>query len=372
MQKKDMNILNNTKILFFIGILFPHFIFAQSEKENALNFNASYTGDIAGNFHGGIQTGSAFLGKANLTMNFDTEKAGWWQGGEFFINGMNTHGDEPTATLIGDFQTASNIDAGNHTALYELWYKQTIGKVRLTIGLQDLNADYAVSENGGLFNNSYFGIHSVCSDNIPVPIFPLTGLGVNVHWKITGDYHFQTVIFDGNPGDFEQNPYNVKWQLNAEDGFLSVSEFHAKKSWIKNRSGAYKIGGYFHNSKETGKNYGFYLVADQEINDRLSLFTQIGFSPKKLNNHDQCYGLGLNYKPFLEKRPDDLLGFAANHAIFRNNPAGNESVFELIYHFQVNENVYLRPDIQYIINPAGTGKKLPNALVGILRFGIEF
>ena len=45
---------------------------------------------------------------------------------------------------------------------------------------------------------------------------------------------------------------------------------------------------------------------------------------------------------------------------------------ELIYQCQLCEHVYLRPDIQYIMNPAGTEYKLNNALVALIRFGVEF
>ncbi|GHT09772.1 hypothetical protein AGMMS4956_00040 [Bacteroidia bacterium] len=371
-----MKQLSKYKMIALASIFLPQVLSAQTEKENPFIFEASYVGDVVGNFAGGIKTGAAYLGMANLKMGFDTKKAGWWKGGELFVNGGNTHGGEPSATLIGDFQAASNIEAGNHTYLFELWYRQTIGKVSITAGLQDLNADYAASEGGSLFNNSYFGIHSVCSDNISVPIFPLTALGLNVGWDIAEDYRWQAVVFDGTSYGWDANPYNVKWSLSAEDGFFAVTEFHLGKSLVKGKNGKYKLGAYLHRSEmmpgEVLKNYGFYFVGDQEITNQLSLFTQIGFSPKKYNNHFQCYGLGATLKNFSSQRPDDNIGLAANYAIFKENEAGNEMVIELIYHFQVSKNIYLRPDIQYIINPAGTDKKLNNALVGMLRFGIEF
>jgi porin len=347
------------------------------EKKSPFTFGASYVGDVVGNFAGGIKTGAAYMGLVNVTLGFDTEKAGWWRGGEFFVNGGNSHGAEPSSTLIGDFQLASNIEAGNHTFLYELWYKQSFGRFSLTAGLQDMNADYAVSEAGGLFNNSYFGIHSVCADNIAPPIFPLTALGLNLHWDVSDAFSLQAVVFDGRPDDFEYNPYNVQWSLSKRQGYMAITEGQWKHSFIRGQEGAYKLGLYYHNSEiahegDDDNNYGIYLVADQSITDKLTLFTQIGFSPKTENDHYQCFGGGLNYKSFLSKRPDDMLGIAFNHACFSENPAGNETVIEAIYHLQVTENIYLRPDFQYIINPAGTGEKLKSACVGMLRFGIEF
>jgi len=44
----------------------------------------------------------------------------------------------------------------------------------------------------------------------------------------------------------------------------------------------------------------------------------------------------------------------------------------MTYKLVINNNIYLKPDIQYIINPAGTAIRLNNALVGFVRFGLEF
>jgi porin len=126
------------------------------KKESPFSFEASYIGDVVSNFSGGIKTGTTYLGLANIKTKFNTEKAYWWKGGSLYVNLANTHGSEPTATLVGDFQGVSNIEAGNHTFLYELWYNQNFKNLNITIGLQDLNTNFASSENGALLINSSF------------------------------------------------------------------------------------------------------------------------------------------------------------------------------------------------------------------------
>jgi len=98
----------------------------ETVKETPFKFNASYIGDIVSNFRGGIRTGTTYLGLANIKAGFNTETANWWKGGRMFVNIGNTHGGEPSATLVGDFQGISNIEAGNLSFLYELWYKQKL------------------------------------------------------------------------------------------------------------------------------------------------------------------------------------------------------------------------------------------------------
>lgn len=339
-------------------------------------FSASYTGDVVSNFSGGIKTGTVYLGLANMKGDFNTETAKWWKGGEAFINIGNTHGGEPTAKLIGDFQGISNIEAGNLTFFYELWYKQSFGNFSFTLGLQDLNANFAVNEDGNLFANSSFGIHSSIADNISSPIFPLTALGANLRWNISDSFVWQTAVFDGTPDDFENNPYNTDWKLSREQGFLAVTEFQIKKSLVKGKAGCYKLGAYYHQHNDTidavQKNGGFYFVGDQQIANGLSVFSQIGLSPKSINKNDLYYSLGFNYKGLFDKRQDHQFGIAVAHAGIHESVIGSETTIELAYQYQVNKNIYIKPDIQYIINPAGTSEKLDNALVGFVRFGVQF
>jgi len=372
-----MGKLFRTTLLLYM-ILAPIVGASQENSEeniSAFNFNATYVGEVVSNFHGGIKTGTAYLGFTNVTAGVDTKAANWWKDGSFFLNIGNTHGGEPSSNLVGDFQGVSNIEAGNHTFLYELWYSQKIGMVGITLGLQDLNANFATSENGALFTNSSFGIQSSISDNVSVPIFPLTALGINVRWTFSENTVLETAIFDGTPDDFANNPYNIKWNLSEDQGYLAIAEMQFNKGFRTNKMGSYKLGFYYHQHKnnvdELQKNGGLYLIADQQISDRLSLFSQIGLSPRNKNNHNHFYGLGFNYTILNQKRPSDLFGMALAYAGIDENTIGSETAIELTYKFQINKLVYLRPDIQYVINPAGTGKQLQNALVGFIRFGIE-
>lgn len=343
-------------------------------KQKAFSFGASYIGDAVANIDGGIQTGTAYLGMANLSVGFDTEKAKWWKGGEFAANFGNTHGDEPSANLIGDLQVASNIEAGNLTYLFELWYKQALGKFEVTVGLQDLNANFVATDNGGLFINSSFGVHSVMSDNISLPIFPITALGANVRWTASEDFNWQVAIFDGTPNS--RNAFNTNWILGKEDGYLLVTEMQVSKSLVKGQKGTYKLGGYYHNHQYSTDgphdNGGIYIIADQDISNQVSLFTQIGISPNSINDHSHFYSFGLNYKEFCKKRPDDVIGLAIAYAGIDKSTIGGEKAIELTYKLSVNDNIFIQPDFQYIINPAGTGVELANAAVGFIRFGLEF
>jgi porin len=372
-----------------IFVSFSYSILAQEILKNPkrpLSFEASYIGDHINNLSGGIKTGSCYLGMANIHLDFDFEKAGLWSGGEFYINSANTHGASPSSELLGDVQVASNIDAGNHTYLQEVWFKQAFGKIELTIGLQDLNVEFANSENGALYMNSSFGILPVISGNITPPIFPLTALGLTAKWNISENATWINALYDGSPTDFDYNPYNVRWQFISGDGLLAVSEYQYKTT-IMGLSGTYKIGGYVHShiiEESLHKNipdsidhtiYGLYTYTDQKLwqnNTRsIDLFAQLGYSPCNSSTNDFYLGLGVNYSGLFSKKGADILGLAIAHEHFKDGMK-SETVVELTYHYPLTSTIFIQPDFQYIINPAGTGITLRNCLAMNLRFGFSF
>lgn len=360
----------------------------EEEKRASWQLSATYKGDFATNFSGGIKTGSTYLGLADLFVSFDPEKMGWWKGGKLMVHGANSHGGEPSANFIGDFQVATNIEAGNHTFLYELWYKQSFRNVTATIGLQDLNAEFASSDVAGLFLNSSFGVHSVIADNILAPIFPLTSPGVTVCWDVSEKTCLKTALYKGCPIDFDDNPYNVKWNLNHLQGLLWVTEYqHAGKSFLE-RTSVFKGGVFFHQhcpesgviNAETGNeltfDYGLYLVNDLEIipddqgNKGLHAFYQLGVSPR--NDNFAYLGAGCSYTGLLSKKGLDELGLAMARGLLTKQRGKDETAVELTYKCQITDQIYLQPDFQYIIHPGGTNNALRNASAGFLRLGLEF
>lgn len=353
----------------FAQAVFAQTVFAQSattEKQlgqNPFSFSGAYIGDTYYNMTGGLDTGGGFMGMANLKMGFDTGAARWWKGGSFFINGATIHGKSLSENYLGDLQVASNIDAGTHIYLHELWYRQefSFGKdgsgLSFTVGLQDLNADFMVSEGAGEFINSSFGVPPVIATGIPVPIFPLTGLGLSARWNIDLDWTVQAALFDGDQTAFDHNPHNLHWNFSRNDGLLSMGEVHYDER--------FKLGAYYHSAD---RNWGIYALADQPVSERISLFGQIAYAPKNKNHNNYSVGLGANW--FVAEKHS--LGLAATHAGLHSTAHRHETALELYYKFALNRNIAIQPDLQYIVNPSGTGTRLRNALAGILRVHIDF
>ncbi|MBC8006078.1 MAG: carbohydrate porin [Verrucomicrobia bacterium] len=385
------------KFVMRIGLMIFLFLcavrgFTQEEEMQipALQLNAVYKGDFVYNRNGGIATGTTYLGLADLFVSFDTQKAGLWKGGEFLIHGANTHGGEPTSNLVGDFQGVSNIEAGNHTFLYELWYRQTIANLTATIGLQDLNVEFANSEVSSLFLNSSFGVNSVIAGNISAPIFPVTKPGITLSVDVSEKLTLKSAIYKGCPVDFESNPYNLNWNANYEKGLLWISEGQYSWTGQRGRSNVLKGGFFYHQhcpepeSDITGtlleehveKDCGVYFIGEHQLSltegeaQGLKIFYQAGLSPR--NDNFGYFGAGCSYTGLLSSKGSDILGLAFAESMLTEAYGNNETTFELTYKVQLNDQIYLQPDLQYVMHPGGTDVKLKNATVGFLRLGMEF
>lgn len=349
-----------------------------------LQAGASWTGDMAMSVKGGLKRGTAYLGMASVNARLSTEKAGLWRYGTIAVTAAHTHGATPSSELFGDAQISSNIEAGNRVFLMELWISQQFGSVELTAGLQDLNSVFALSESGGLYLNSSFGINPVISGNIPAPIFPLTAPGLTVIWQITGAGSIGAAIFDGRPVPFEENPYNTRWKFNRGDGMLSLLEYRHKAT-INGLSGEYRFGLFSHNhmieriinpdlsDMPCRPTLGGYAIADQQVwvsgNREARLFLQAGYTPSSDSYIDLSGAIGLNIKGLIRSRSDDMAGLAITTGRF-NGGSGSETAIEVTYKAHINGNIFLQPDLQYIINPSGKESMTPHCLACFLRLGV--
>lgn len=369
---------------FFIGTL---------AQNNPVELQVRYVGEAFSNVAGGIQTGSTYLGLIDLGISAETEKLGFWEGGTFNVLMESTHGGTPSAQFIGDMQVASNIENGNYTYIYELSYYQRIKNLEIQLGLLDLNASCHVAETGGLFLNSSFGIMPTASLNMPVPIFPIPALGVQLNYQLSDRTNLLAAVWDGDPGDFETNPFNTKWTLNREEGFLYALEGAYKYSLRGSERGCLKLGALYHSgsfpnviNSDLSKdgNLELHAIAEftlskskEDQRKRTTSFLQLGFMPDQNYNTLPLYiGAGMNSSGLLFKDSRDVFGLAVGYS--RLSPGlytleadkEYELTLEMTYALPITDFIIIQPDIQYIVNPGGMNE-WDNALVGFLRIIVE-
>ncbi|MGL4599075.1 MAG: carbohydrate porin [Bacteroidia bacterium] len=361
------------------------------EESSPFSFSAKLTADLSRNFTGGISQGNTYMGLIDLNFGFNTDSAHWWKGGEFLLHLENSNGQQHTGTYIGDFQTFSNIEAPNNSYLYEIWYRQQLGKFAIKVGKHDLNSEFMVTENGLTYVNSSFGVISSGALGAPLSIYPRTALTFMLQYQPNDAWNFQAAIYDGDPGNFDDDPFNIDMCLSEEGGFLGIAEAHYTFSKGEKTIGTYKIGGYYHSQQyevhfdTTGRlvtgNWGAYAIFDHKLfsdprneDGGLSAFGQVSIAPSEINLSDLYIGFGLNYVGLFRKRPNDVLGLAYAHmnaskTLVKKSEApilSYESAVELTYQFIFGDHFILQPDAQYIINP-GLDPTIENSFVGVVR-----
>ena len=358
--------MKKTLSLLLFAVLFLGINKAYSQER--LNFNAEYTGDFLYNV-GGLENGGGYLGYAKIGMGAEL-----WKGASLYVGGGTTHGITPSEMFIGDYQVVNNIEAGNHAFMEHFSLQQYFGKFSIKVGLQDMNENFAAIDAAGEYLNSSFGIHPAISTNMSVAIFPLTGLGAELHYDINDNWHVQVAVYDGEIPSFEDNnPYNLNWRLNKDEGALFIGE----GQYIRD-NGTYQLGAFYHTAE---KKYGFYVNAEQEVwnNETRSLkpFVQASFAngisaTQQLGNlTTQNYlhlAAGLNLEGVFSKKNLDMAGLAFTSVFLLDKKA--ETAIELFYQYQITDNLLIKPDVQYVVNPAGLDIPVDNALVGTLRFVI--
>lgn len=172
------------------------------------------------NIKGGIKEGCWF----NSYLNSDL-----WANGTTFGLDKNLHMDisiagmlskEPSVNYIGDFHTASNIEAPSQLLLYSAFLSYKFEKVyglELSAGLIDLNSIYDVTESASILINSSFGISAGLSAN--------GAYSINVSIE-SGKNNVELGVFDANP---------TKRAQPFLDGYFSILQ------WEKNKKNNYNI-----------------------------------------------------------------------------------------------------------------------------------
>ena len=162
--------------------------------------------------------------------------------------------------------------------------------------------------------------------------------------------------------------------------------------------GHYWFGGYwssweypqFGQSSTATNAYGFYCHADQMVyqesggsSQGLILWTALVLSPQEsISKVPFQWNGGITYQGLLPGRNLDNTVFGLAYGSFsddyssageayQGDPASFEMALEWGYRVQMSEFFYVQPNLQYIVQPGGTGS-IPNALVLGAQIGVIF
>ncbi|CAN5123470.1 carbohydrate porin [soil metagenome] len=350
-----------------------------STERDALFAEAVYTGELWRNQRGGRRRGTRYLDNLDLTLTWHLPQAGTLFGYVLYNNGAML-----SESLIGDYQTVSNIDAPEALRLYELWYERPLAAdLDVRFGLYDLNAEFDVIEASRLFINSSHGIgpdFSQSGVNGP-SIFPVTSLALRTQWQVSDRVLARAALLDAVPGDPDDA---TRTTIRLGEGALGVLELDARPlDALRIAAGAWRYSRRAAHLDPTAarvRDDGAYILAEGAVGN-LQVFGRFGIAQARSNPVDRYIGAGFVYTGLIPGRPRDQLGLAYARASagqpFRNlqqmagEPAEeHETVWELTYAFEVAPWLVLQPDLQYVVNPSWN-PALDDALVIGLRFQLS-
>lgn len=363
-------------------------------KKYGIALDLEANADYSHNFQGGLRRGDAFRYILNFNLVVETEPLLGIKGGTFFVGAQNHSGKNGTGKLTGDVQGFDNIDAPDFTQLSELWYEQKLfeDKLRIKIGKFDANTEFAAVEYAGEFIHSSPGFGPTI---LGFPSYPDPATSVAIFAQPLDDWYLGAGLFDGatqdgrfgrtgnrGPSTFWGEPSDLF--LIGETGF----NWSIKDS-LPGRAG---VGLWHHTGTfdrfdggTQGGTTGVYLVLDQLLwrenpaddkdDQGIGAFFQYGWADPRISAVDHHVGLGLAWSGAIPSRDQDVLGIMASYVHFSNEPGAgfvddSELAVEAFYRWQLAPWFSIKPDLQYIMNPGGSG--LDDALVLTLRAQMKF
>ena len=372
-------------------------------RNHGVEVGGVYYGEAFYNW-GGIEDGGQYDGVAELYMNADMQRLGFWKGLCFHTDGYQIHGRSITGENVGGLMPVSNLEAVPATRLFELWLEQHLFSDRVSVRFGQLAADaeFIISEGGGYFLNGTWGWPPIAAENNPSggPAYPLATPGVRVAVAPNENINLMLGIYNGDPaprcnkggGDPQRcNAHGLDFELDDDPLLMAEGAYNYDLGALP---GIIKVGGWNHfgtfqhqrvdvggeqiaitgnGGRPLEHDWALYAVVDQliwrvpasEEPQGVAIFARVIGAPEDRNLVDFYFDVGLTFTGMIPGRPNDALavGFAytgiSDQVSAFDVDSGElvareyESLVEIAYTFEVAQGWVLQPDFQYLWNPGG-------------------
>ncbi|WP_323740106.1 carbohydrate porin [Acinetobacter oleivorans] len=398
----------------------------QQLEQQGYKFTASIMSQSATNLDGGYNDSNTFENAAQLSLgaNFDLEKIAGWKDTTANLVVTKRDGNALTLERIKDPRSSQLGNAqeiygrGKIWRLSQAWVKKGFvdNTIQAKVGRMGMSEDFNSSQCefqnlllcGGQLGKSIGSIWY----NSPVGVW-----AANVKYQFAPEWTFGV-------GVYEVNPDNIKTESNS-DGFnldmnnVKGATIPVELAWkpklavFNGLPGEYKVGALYSTAeandiKTAGKVHdgkqSFWINAQQQLTNngqdpKRGLYVSFNgvVNDKATTFVQSTQQLALWYKGPFDSRPNDSIGFgianylvndrAKDKQIATNESRGyysydaiasdyipiqdDELNVELNYTYQWSPAVMLRPNIQYIHQPAGV-KAVDDAWVAGLSVKVNF
>jgi len=312
-------------------------------------------------------TKGTYQGLFTVSLELDTEKLGWYDGGKFYISYEAANKGMSSPEFLGSYAYINGYDPDQRISqIGQLYYEHSFKDdlFNIKIGRQDANMDFHALDSGGEF----VGLSYYLIPNASIATLPMEQVGVRARLKVNDNLYIKNGFYEA-PTRIARNP---KGFFNGENGYLDILEAEYFTE-IKGYEGKYMLGGWYQTgdfekldgSRMVDGNYGAYFGFDQKILHALkdnygglNVFGQFGYTPKNTNEVPYYGGLGLVWSGIGERRKDDKIGAGFSWYQCSNlmEDKTAEKLVEVFYKLKVTNFLYLQPSVHYIVRPGGESK----------------
>ncbi|WMT75421.1 carbohydrate porin [Bradyrhizobium sp. Ash2021] len=385
--------------------------------DRGVDVELKYVSESAANPIGGQNKGAAYTQQVSLGAKLDLDKLAGLQGAQAVIT-LNDRVGTDLKPIIGSLQSPQEVfGAGQNARISEMYYTQQLWSdlIELKVGFSPVGDDYNTSELYCYFQSGVHCGHTpALSTNIVAFNYPTGAWGGRVKIQGFSESYVQTGIYQvnpnaGSPGSgFDLGFHGTGVLVPIEFGWLPASG-------LGGLPGKYKIGAYYDSSSYAdvlrdinGNNagitglpmltdlgrWGGWLQGEQMVyrepgshNRGVTVFGVIAFGDQRTSQYTWTGAVGLVQKG-VASRDDDYISVAVarvhlngNSVLYQQglnvvkpgsvNVATEETIYEINYGAQVTPWFLLRPNLQYIQRPGGTGV-IPNTFVVGLTATVDF
>lgn len=376
--------------------------FGWRDKLNDLGLEVAltYTADILGNATGGVNRKVRYFHNVGLDFLFDLDKLVHIPGAHFHVAVSQRTGKSLSDEDIHNVFNVAQVCCGPYTQLVTLAWEQQLLDDRLGIraGHLSMGDDFATSPLYWQYVTSGIdGNPGSLAFNVPFTEYPDATIGARIRGKPSEHLTMQVGVYND---DLENSAHGGNFAVNFSDGVMVLGEirYHDRFGDAQQAlPGHFTVGGFYHTGRfrrldapagsdlpsdnEYG-NGGVYGGIDQMVwrfadapdpRGVVPFVAVVGAPKAEVSTFPFFFDAGVVVRGPIPSRPYDDVVFGLLYGEFSNvlrqgqRAAGEplqhfEMVLELSYILQLTPWLQIEPDIQYVIEPGGTGD-IPNAVV---------
>ncbi len=283
---------------------------------------------------------------------------------------------------IGSIQIPSNFEGPNEVGLRELYYQQKIWEdlVRIKLGRLEGGREFQRLEYGMEFLN-FTGTRSPGA--LDPSAYPLQDNGIEVHVKPEQELSIGLGVYDRDDSPLLASGWDgnallfnlegkIDWWDEAKRGRIHMGYFR--------HTGGFADG----DGKVRTRNWGWYVGGEKDLlrtetSDggarSVSLLANFTYGDRWVSSTKRHWQFGLRFQGLIPTRTHDSIGILGSY-LQRNIKSGwpqdrNEFLLEAYYRIDIGGFLFLQPDLQYFVHPAGLSTR-PDAWIATLRATLVF